>query len=78
MMGILDIKGNLKIDGDYRLIGTTSTKEARNMVVDKVLNTIYTEVKKKITDIENKTLQEYPGLSEYAIPAYLKKDSIQL
>ena len=75
MMGILDIKGNLKIDGDYRLIGTTSTKEARNMVVDKVLNTIYTEVKKKITDIENKTLQEYPGLSEYAIPAYLKKDS---
>ncbi len=74
LRGKLAINGSLKIDGDYRIVGTTSTKEASHMVIDKVLNTIYTEAKKKISDIEDNTIKEYPGLLKNATPPYLIND----
>lgn len=42
------VNGEVNVYGHYRIIGSYSTEKATNIVVDKVLNDIYNEIKMKI------------------------------
>jgi hypothetical protein len=48
VLGQFIVKGEINISGHYKIIGSCSTEIATNMVVDKVLNDIFTEIKKNI------------------------------
>lgn len=42
------IDGEIKVSGENKLLGTYTRKEAKNVVVDKVLKKIYDEAKKNM------------------------------
>lgn len=48
VIGQFIINGEINVSGHYKLIGTYSTETATNLVVDKVLNDIYNEIKKNL------------------------------
>ena len=48
VIGQFIVNGEIKVSGHYKLIGTYSTETATNLVVDKVLNDIYNEIKKNL------------------------------
>jgi len=48
VIGQFTINGEIHVSGQYKLIGSYSTENATNLVVDKVLNDIYNEIKKKL------------------------------
>jgi hypothetical protein len=48
VIGHFIVNGEIKVSGHYNLIGSYSTETATNMIVEKVLNAIYTEIKKNL------------------------------
>jgi hypothetical protein len=46
--GQIEINGEIHFSGHYKIIGFCSTANARNMIVDKVMNDIYENIKKNI------------------------------
>lgn len=48
VIGQFIVNGEINVSGQYKLIGSYSTETATNMVVDKVLNDIYNELRKNI------------------------------
>jgi hypothetical protein len=47
-IGHLEINGEIHLSGHYKIIGICSTENARNMIVEKVMNAIYENVKEHI------------------------------
>ena len=46
----INIKGKVSINGNYKIIGLCSTKMAKKLVINKILNDFYEEVKKGINE----------------------------
>jgi hypothetical protein len=47
-VGRLVIDGKIYVSGHYKIVGFCSSETARNLILDKVMNDIYTNVKKNI------------------------------
>lgn len=48
VIGKFVVDGEINVSGQYKLMGSYSTETATNMIVDKVLNDMYNEVRKNI------------------------------